>query len=87
MLYNTAIDTEKVKTMIQAKLSSKFQLSIPKAIRENLKLEPGQRFVLVERGHIIELIPVQSLQDARGFLVDIRSADREYRDRSERPAV
>ena len=73
--------------MIQAKLSSKFQLSIPKAIRENMALEPGQQFVLVQRGHIIELIPAQSLQDARGSLADLRSADREYRDRSERPSV
>jgi AbrB family looped-hinge helix DNA binding protein len=74
--------------MIQAKLSSKFQLSIPKAIRENLQLQEGQRFVLVERGHIIELIPAQSLQEARGFLAGIAEvAVMDYRDRSERNPV
>ncbi len=74
--------------MVLAKLSSKFQLSIPKAIRENLQLQEGQQFVLVERGHIIELIPAQSLQTARGFLSDINeSAVMDYRDRSERKPV
>lgn len=43
--------------MIQAKLSSKFQRPLPKALRESLHLEPGQRFTLVTRGNIIELIP------------------------------
>lgn len=71
--------------MMQAKLSSKFQLSIPKAIRENLNLQAGQQFTLVERGHIIEMIPSQSLQDARGLLSTLSYSDSsEYRDRKER---
>ena len=73
--------------MLEVKLSNKFQLIIPKAVRENMALEPGQQFVLVERGHIIELIPAQSLLNARGSLVDLCSADREYRDRSDRSVV
>ena len=72
--------------MIQAKLSSKFQLSIPKAIRENLNLQAGQQFTLVERGHIIELIPMQSILSARGMLATGGYSDSsEYRDRDERP--
>jgi len=71
--------------MMQAKLSSKFQLSIPKAIRENLQLQAGQQFTLVERGHIIEMIPLQSLQSARGLLtIDSYGDSSEYRDRDER---
>mgnify|MGYP000376648929 CR=1 FL=1 len=71
--------------MIQAKLSSKFQLSIPKIIRENLHLHAGQQFTLVERGHIIELIPTLSLQKAHGSLAtDCYSHSAEYRDRDER---
>jgi len=73
--------------MFQAKLSSKFQLSIPKGIREDLQLEAGQRFTLVARGHILELIPTLAVQDARGILnlrdrVDPISSD-DYRDRVE----
>jgi len=71
--------------MMQAKLSSKFQLSIPKAIRENLHLQAGQQFTLVERGHIIELIPAQNLQQARGSLsTSCYSNSSEYRNRVER---
>jgi len=69
--------------MNQAKLSSKFQLSIPKAIRENLQLQAGQQFVLLERGPIIELVPVQSIQQARGMLAGI-DASMDYRDRHDR---
>lgn len=71
--------------MLRAKLSSKFQVSIPKAIRENLALQPGQQFVLVERSHIIELVPVQSVKQARGMLSDIGTdSEMDYRDRNER---
>jgi len=74
--------------MMQAKLSSKFQLSIPKSVRENLQLQAGQQFILLERGHIIELIPAQRLDEARGLLADITSDGMmEYRDRSERPLI
>ncbi len=70
---------------MQAKLSSKFQLSIPKAIRENLQLQAGQQFTIVERGHIIELIPTISLQKARGSLeMSGYSDSSDYRDREDR---
>jgi AbrB family looped-hinge helix DNA binding protein len=52
--------------MISAKLSSKFQLAIPKAIRDQLDLKAGQQFTLIAKGDIIELVPVRSLTSARG---------------------
>lgn len=79
--------------MFQAKLSSKFQLSIPKGIREDLQLEAGQRFTIVARGNILELIPTITVQNARGMLnlgdrVNSTSLNanpsNEYRDRTER---
>ena len=71
--------------MIQAKLSSKFQLSIPKVMREALNLSAGQRFILVARGNIIELIPFRSIADARGMLSDCEyDGSSEYRDRQPR---
>ena len=71
--------------MISAKLSSKYQLSIPKSIRESLKLKAGQQFTLVTIGNIIEMVPIHSIADARGSFAgcgDYNSAD--YRDRKER---
>ena len=71
--------------MSQAKLSSKFQLSIPKEIREEMTLEAGQQFTIVTRGNIIELIPLRSMASARGLLADCKySNSDEYRDRQER---
>ena len=71
--------------MLRVKLSSKFQLSIPKALREDLHLQAGQQFTLVARGNIIELIPSRSIKDARGMLSssDYKHSS-EYRDRKER---
>ena len=70
--------------MFQAKLSSKFQLSIPKAIRDDLHLQAGQQFTLVARGNIIELIPSRSIKESRGMLSSCEYKDSsEYRDRQD----
>ncbi len=71
--------------MISAKLSSKYQLSIPKAIRESLNLKAGQQFTLITIGNIIEMVPVRSIADARGSFSDCGNYDSsDYRDRLER---
>jgi AbrB family looped-hinge helix DNA binding protein len=67
--------------MLQARLSSKFQLSIPKAMRHDLDLKAGQEFTLLARGRIIELIPQRSIKEAKGMLSGCECADSsEYRD-------
>lgn len=71
--------------MLQAKLSPKFQLSIPKSMREDLHLQAGQQFTLIARGHIIELIPSRSVKEARGMLSSCNYQNpEEYRDRKDR---
>ena len=71
--------------MILAKLSSKYQLAIPKSIRENLNLKAGQQFSLLTIGNVIELVPVSSIKDARGLFAGCKMIDSsDYRDRSER---
>jgi len=71
--------------MFQAKLSSKFQLSIPKALREDLNLKAGQQFTLVARGSVIELIPSRTIKNARGMLSACEyQGSSVYRDRQER---
>jgi len=68
--------------MISAKLSSKFQLAIPKAIRDQLDLKAGQQFTLIAKGDIIELVPVRSLIAARGSFKGCNPNG--YRDRQDR---
>jgi AbrB family looped-hinge helix DNA binding protein len=52
-------------------LSPKYQVVIPKAIRETLKLKPGQRIRVIEYDNRIELIPDREISELRGFLKGI----------------
>ncbi|WP_370299438.1 AbrB/MazE/SpoVT family DNA-binding domain-containing protein [Abyssibacter sp.] len=54
-------------------LSSKYQLVIPRAIRERMNLQPGQKFQTLQIGNRIELLPLESPQQARGFLKGIQT--------------
>jgi AbrB family looped-hinge helix DNA binding protein len=66
----------------QAKLSSKFQISIPKEVREAQQWRAGQRFVFVPKGQGVMVMPALDLNDLRGIA---RGADTGgYRDRKDR---
>jgi AbrB family looped-hinge helix DNA binding protein len=49
-------------------ISPKFQVVIPKDIRESLKLAPGQKVQAIAYENRIELIPEQPMKKMRGFL-------------------
>ncbi len=49
-------------------VSSKYQVVIPKIIRESLRFRPGQKIQVLEYGDRIELVPERSLKEMRGFL-------------------
>ena len=68
--------------MISATLSSKFQLSIPKAVREELHLHAGQKFAVITKGDIISLVPIPELAELRGIAKGADTSD--YRDRNDR---
>ncbi|MBM4299865.1 MAG: AbrB/MazE/SpoVT family DNA-binding domain-containing protein [Deltaproteobacteria bacterium] len=52
-------------------VSPKFQVVIPKEIRESLKLAPGQKIQALLYENRIELIPVRPIKKMRGFLKGI----------------
>ena len=54
--------------MEAVKISPKFQVVIPKQIRESLNLQAGQTLQIIEYGNRIELIPVKDITEMRGFL-------------------
>ena len=63
-------------------LSSKFQISIPKEVRDAQKWKPGQKFAFIPRGGSMVLVPVPTIEELRGIA---RGADPEgYRDRDDR---
>ena len=52
-------------------ISPKFQVVIPKAIREKLNLSPGQKVQAIAYDDRIELIPLRPMKEMRGFLKGI----------------
>jgi AbrB family looped-hinge helix DNA binding protein len=59
-------------------VSQKFQVVIPRTIRQALGIEPGQRLQAFRYGDRVELVPVRPLTQARGFLAGLDSRlDRE----------
>ncbi len=53
--------------MISAKVTTKGQITIPKEIRDYLKLKPGNRMLPIPRGGEVILCPVaQTLLNLRG---------------------
>jgi len=57
--------------MEAVKISPKYQVVIPKRIRDALGLRPGQRLQIMEIGNRIELIPERSIEEMEGFLEGI----------------
>jgi AbrB family looped-hinge helix DNA binding protein len=64
--------------MATVTISPKFQVVIPKEIREKLGLSPGQKVEAIVYDDRIELIPVRPIREMRGFLKGIdTTVDRE----------
>ena len=53
--------------MTAVTVSPKFQVVIPKEIRESMGIEAGQKVQMLIYQNRIELIPVQSMEKLRGF--------------------
>ena len=54
-------------------VSPKFQVVIPKTIRESMRLRPGQKLKVIEYEGRIELIPDRDISELRGFLKGINT--------------
>ena len=63
-------------------VSPKFQVVIPRAIREALALKPGQKIQAIQFEGRIELIPVKPMAKARGFLKGIDAEIKREPDRA-----
>jgi AbrB family looped-hinge helix DNA binding protein len=65
-----------------ATLSSKFQISIPKTVRDGLHWKPGQEFVFIPKGKGVLVMPVPELDQLAGIAKGARTEG--YRDRKDR---
>ncbi|OGW55141.1 MAG: AbrB family transcriptional regulator [Nitrospirae bacterium RBG_19FT_COMBO_55_12] len=56
-------------------ISPKYQVVIPKDVREKLRLKSGQKMTVVTKGGVVYLIPERSLESFRGFLKGLDTAN------------
>jgi len=63
-------------------LSTKYQLVIPREVRQRLDLEPGTRLTVIEKGGILFLVPERPIEEMRGIARGTkRTGLREKKDR------
>ncbi len=68
--------------MTYASVSTKFQIVIPKKVRERLEIHPGQKFIVWEKSGVIYLVPAIRFKAMRGRFKGMSIGN--IRDESER---
>jgi AbrB family looped-hinge helix DNA binding protein len=54
-------------------ISSKYQVVIPREIREQFNLKPGQKIMFIPYNNILHVVIVPSIKQARGMLKGINT--------------
>jgi AbrB family looped-hinge helix DNA binding protein len=68
--------------MQTATISSKYQVVIPRQVREEFGLRPGQKVVFIRHKKSLRLVIVPPIEQAQGFLKGIDTeVEREEQDR------
>ncbi len=67
--------------MVMVTVSPKFQVVIPKVVRERLGIRPGQKLQILQFSDRIEFVLLQNIKSMRGFLKGIRTNVRRQKDR------
>jgi len=68
--------------MVTVTVSPKFQVVIPRAIRKQLELKPGQKLQILNYGDRIEFLPIKAIKQLKGFLKGIDTAVAREKDRT-----
>ena len=67
--------------MTSVTVSPKFQVVIPKSVRESMGIVSGQKIQMLTYGDRIELIPIKPMKELRGFLKGIDTTVKREKDR------
>lgn len=67
---------------MQTTISSKYQVVIPKQVRDRLDLKPQQKLTVIEKDRMLILIPQVSLESLRGIAAGAATGD--YREKKDR---
>ncbi len=68
--------------MASVTISPKYQVVIPKGVREKLKLKPGQKIAVLEKDGVVHMIPLKPLKELRGIAKGVNTKN--LRDEEER---
>ena len=52
-------------------VSPKYQVVIPRAVRERMDIRPGAKLRVISFDDRIELVPIRPIEDMRGFLAGL----------------
>jgi AbrB family looped-hinge helix DNA binding protein len=68
--------------MSRTRVSSKYQIVIPKDVRDRSSIRPGQEYEVIAKRGVIILVPEKPIAEMRGFLRGMRTTGfREKKDR------
>lgn len=62
-------------------VSPKYQIVIPRAVRESFNIHPGEKIQILPYENRIECIPMQKMNKMRGFLKGIDTTVKREKDR------
>jgi len=67
--------------MIAVTVSPKFQVVVPKEVRDTMGIVSGQKIQMLTYRNRIELIPIKSMDKMKGFLKGIDTGVKREKDR------
>ena len=73
--------------MTQVTISTKYQVVLPKEVRQDLHLKPKQKLTVIAKNGIVQLVPQRSITELRGFLagrMDLKDALKDLREKKDR---
>lgn len=62
-------------------VSPKYQIVIPRDVRDSMEISPGEKVQVLQYENRIELIPLKRLKEMRGFLKGIDTTIKREKDR------
>lgn len=70
--------------MTYTSVSPKYQVVIPKEVRERLAIHPKQRLIVMAKGGIVHLIPERPLKELKGLFKGRGLDLKDLRDKEDR---